>query len=227
MPTRISLALQGNLRTWIARELRAMQRAVDQAVREAGDALRADAKAHVSQVFGPRLGNAAFRHPVFYSDTPKGQIGARVYIGSRIPEIIEPHEESARIRPSTRKRLAIPLPGGPARARGHFARKKLTPESYQRAFGVRLVPVRIGRGRVLLIDPEASATGTKARGGRGRRFSRNPRARKKGLAVFLLVDQVYLPKRLLLREIEARAAAGLGARIEAKINATPQPRIAA
>jgi hypothetical protein len=225
MPGRIHLALQGNLRTWVARELKAMQRAVDQAVREAGDALRADAKAHVSQVFGPRLGNAAFRHPVFYSDTPKGQIGARVYIGSRIPEIIVPHEESARIRPSTRKRLAIPLPGGPARARGHFARKKLTPESYQQAFGVRLVPVPIGRGRVLLIDPEASATGTMSRG--RRRFSRNPRARKKGLAVFMLIDEVFLPKRLRLRDLEARAADGLGARIEAKINATPQPRIAA
>lgn len=228
MATRLTLALQGNLQTWIQRELAAMQRAVDHAVQAAGQALYTDARNHVGSVFGTRLRNASFRRPKFYSDTPRGRIGARVYIGARIPEIISAHEEGVEITPATKRKLAIPLPQGPSRGRGHFAKAKLTPEAYQKAFGVRLVPVAIGRGRVLLIDPEADAgSGTPGRTGKKRAFSRRASARKKGLAVFLLVDRVRLPKRLRLRDLEARAQAGLAARIEANVAAEPQVRIAA
>lgn len=228
MVMRLQLALEGNLKTWIERELRSVQRAVDESVQEAITALRADAKGHVAATFGARLGNAAFRRPLFYSDTGKGRVGARGYIGSRIPDIITAHEEGVEITPATRRRLAIPLSQGPARARGHFAKAKLTPENYQRKFNVRLVPVSIGRGRFLLIDPEAdAASGGTTRSGRRRGFSRRSSAKKKGLAVFLLVDRVRLPKRLRLRDLERVAQEGIAGRIEAKLAATPEPRIAA
>ena len=90
--------------------------------------------------------------------------------------------------------MAIPLPAAGKRgSRGG----RLTPASWQRRTGIRLRPVRLKAGRILLVadDARLSKSGVAAKN-RGRRRKDGILNRAQTVPIFVLVPQVKLPKKL-------------------------------
>ncbi|MBI5121337.1 MAG: hypothetical protein HZA67_10050 [Rhodospirillales bacterium] len=189
---RLKAALQGDLRKFLAEELKAGEAAVTAGIREATEGLKLDLRQQiVGAGLGQRLANT-WRGEVY----PKGQNSLRAagFIFSKAPGIVRAYEEGAVIRSRNGTWLAIPTPAAGKYGDG---RQKMTPGLWERMHGARLKFVYRRRGPSLLV-----AENQRARTGKRGGFAKaSASALKSGrdlvsVPMFILVSQVSIRKRL-------------------------------
>jgi hypothetical protein len=189
---RLQASIEGDLKRFLAEELKAGEEAVTAGVREATDGLKQELRRQIAGAgLGQRLANT-WRSEVY----PKSarSIRAAGLVFSKAPNIVRVYEEGAVIRSKQGFFLAIPTP-----AAGRFGdgRRKMTPGLWERMHGARLRFVYRRRGPSLLV-----AENQRARTGRRGGFAKaSERALRTGrglvtVPMFLLVPQVTLRKRL-------------------------------
>lgn len=189
---RLDAAIEGDLKRFLAEEVKAAEEAVTAGVREATDGLKQELRRQIAGAgLGQRLANT-WRSEIY----PNGQksIRAAGLVFSKAPNIVRVYEEGAVIRSKHGFFLAIPTP-----AAGRFGdgRRKMTPGLWERMHGARLRFVYRRRGPSLLVaDNRRARTGK--RGGFARASERALRTGRGLVTVpmFLLVPQVTLRKRL-------------------------------
>ena len=174
----------------LAEEITLAERSVSTSVRESAEGLKSELRAQVTAAgLGVRLANT-WRSRVYPQGRPS--ISAAGMVWSNAPTIVRAFDEGPVIRSKDGFWLAIPLPAAGKGRRG----KKLTPGEWERLRGQRLRFVyRRGRPSLLVADNQ------RARGGKRGGFAlASGKAIAAGrvatVAIFLLVPQVHLRKRL-------------------------------
>ena len=187
-----------DLAALMAAEIKAGEKAVSTATREAGTGLKT---AWRGQITGAGLGQRLAKSIRSQSYPKAGtSLNAAALVWSKAPTIISAHATGPLIRSKTGFWLAIPTE---AAGRG-FRGGRITPGEWERRRGLRLRFVYRRRGPSLLV-----AEGRLNKGGRtvasrsktGRGLTTTP--------IFLLVPQVKLPKRLDLDRDARTAETGL------------------
>ena len=191
---KLQLDITPDLVAMMAAEITAGERAVSQAVSEAGNSLKSAWRAQITGAgLGKRLANT-IRSEQF----PKGRpsLSAAAVVWSQAPVIIAAHDTGPLIRSRNGFWLAIPTPaaGKPSRA------GRITPGEWERRSGLRLRFVYRRTGPSLLVaegrlNARGRAVASRSRTGRG----------VTTVPIFLLVPQVKLRKRLDLARDAARA----------------------
>lgn len=171
-------------------EITLAERSVTASVRESAEGLKSELRAQVTAAgLGVRLANT-WRSRVYPQGRPS--ISAAGMVWSNAPTIVRAFDEGPVIRSKDGFWLAIPLPAAGKGRRG----KKLNPGEWERLHGQRLRFVyRRGRPSLLVADNQ------RARGGKRGGFAlASGKAIAAGrvatVAIFLLVPQVHLRKRL-------------------------------
>ncbi len=187
---RLLAALSGSLEKMLADEITLAERSVTTSVRESAEGLKSELRAQVTAAgLGVRLANT-WRSRVYPQGRPS--ISAAGMVWSNAPTIVRAFDEGPVIRSKDGFWLAIPLPAAGKGRRG----KKLNPGEWERLHGQRLRFVyRRGRPSLLVADNQ------RARGGKRGGFAlASGKAIAAGrvatVAIFLLVPQVHLRKRL-------------------------------
>ena len=178
----------------MAAEIRAGEKAVTAAMREAGTGLKTAWRTQITGAgLGPRLANT-IRSEQF----PKGKpsLNAAALVWSKAPVIVGAHDTGPLIRSKTGFWLAIPTPAAGKSARGG----RVTPGEWERRSGLRLRFVYRRTGPSLLVaegrlNTRGRAVASRSKSGRGMTT----------VPIFLLVPQVKLPKRLDLTRDAVRA----------------------
>ena len=191
---KLKLDITPDLAAMMAAEIKAGEKAVTAATREAGTTLKT---AWRGQITGAGLGQRLAR-TIRSEQYPKGQpsLNAAALVWSKAPKIINAHDTGPLIRSRNGFWLAIPTESAGKSRRGG----RITPEQWEQRSGLRLRFVYRRTGPSLLV-----AEGRLNKGGRAV-ASRSKTGR--GLTtvpIFLLVPQVKLPKRLDLDRDTERA----------------------
>ena len=191
---KLKLDITPDLVAMMAAEIRAGERAVTTATREAGNNVKSAWRA---QITGAGLGQRLAR-TIRSEQFPKGRpsLSAAAVVWSRAPVIIGAHDSGPLIRSRDRFWLAIPTPAAGKSARGG----RITPGEWERRSGLRLRFVYRRTGPSLLVaegrlNARGRAVASRSRTGRG----------VTTVPIFLLVPQVQLRKRLDLARDAARA----------------------
>jgi len=191
---KLKLDITPDLAAMMAAEIRAGEKAVSAATREAGDSLKAVWRA---QITGAGLG-ARLARTIRSEQFPKGKpsLNAAAIVWSKAPAIINAHDTGPLIRSRNGFWLTIPTPAAGRGLRGG----KITPGEWERRSGLRLRFVYRPRGPSLLVaegrlDTKGRAVASRSKTGRG----------VTTVPIFLLVPQVKLPKRLDLARDAERA----------------------
>ncbi|MFD1510644.1 DUF6441 family protein [Lacimonas salitolerans] len=190
---KLKLDITPDLAAIMAAEIKAGERAVTTATREAGTSLKT---AWRGQITGAGLGQRLAR-TIRSEQYPKGRasLSAAALVWSKAPVIIGAHDTGPLIRSRDGFWLAIPTPAAGKSARGG----RITPGEWERRSGLRLRFVYRRTGPSLLVaegrlNNRGRAVASRSKTGRGRTT----------VPVFLLVPQVRLPKRLdLARDAQA------------------------
>ena len=189
---RLEAALEGDLKRFLADELKAAEAAVTAGVRAATEGLKQDLRRQIASAsLGQRLANT-WRGEVY----PRGgkSLRAAGFVFSKAPTIVRAYAEGAVIRSRHGYFLAIPTPAAGKYGDG---RKKITPGGWERRHGARLRFVFRRGGPSLLVAENRRARAGK-RGGFGKASETALRSGR-GLAtvpMFILVPQVTVRKRL-------------------------------
>jgi hypothetical protein len=191
---KLKLDITPDLVAMMAAEIKAGEKAVSAATREAGNSLKMAWRAQITGAgLGPRLART-IRSEQF----PKGKasLNAAALVWSKAPTIINAHDIGPLIRSKAGFWLAIPTP---AAGRG-LPGGKITPGEWERRFGLRLRFVYRRTGPSLLVaegrlNTMGRAVASRSKTGRG----------VTTVPIFLLVPQVTLPKRLDLARDAERA----------------------
>lgn len=178
----------------MAAEVKAGEKAVSAAMREAGTKLKSAWRGQITQAgLGRRLANS-IRSQTY----PKAgeSLGAAALVWSKAPEIIRAHDRGPLIRSKNGFWLAIPTAAAGKGRKGG----RITPGEWERRRGLRLRFVYRRSGPSLLVaegrlDTKGRAVASRSKTGRGRVTA----------PIFLLVPQVKLPKRLDFDRDAARA----------------------
>ena len=194
---KLGLDISPDLVAVMAAEVKAGEKAVTAAMREAGTGLKSDWRGQITQAgLGRRLGNS-IRSQTY----PKvgESLDAAAMVWSKAPVIIGAHDTGPLIRSKDGFWLAIPTPAAGKGARG----RRLSPGEWERRRGLRLRFVFRRRGPSLLVadgrlNNRGLGVASRSKTGRG----------KATVPIFLLVPQVKLAKRLdLARDAERAQAA--------------------
>ena len=194
---KLGLDTSSDLVAVMAAEVKAGEKAVTAAMREAGTGLKSDWRGQITQAgLGRRLGNS-IRSQTY----PKvgESLDAAAMVWSKAPVIIGAHDTGPLIRSKDGLWLAIPTPAAGKGARG----RRLSPGEWERRRGLRLRFVYRRRGPSLLVadgrlNNRGLGVASRSKTGRGRST----------VPIFLLVPQVKLAKRLdLARDAERAQAA--------------------
>ncbi len=191
---KLKLDVMPDLVAMMAAEIRAGEKAVTAATREAGTSLKAAWRA---QITGAGLG-ARLARTIRSEQFPKGRpsLNAAALVWSKAPVIVGAHNTGPLIRSRNGFWLAIPTP---AAGRG-FRGGRITPGEWERRSGLRLRFVYRRSGPSLLVaegrlNARGRAVASRSKTGRG----------VATVPIFLLVPQVQLPKRLDLARDAGRA----------------------
>ncbi len=207
--TRLTAALEGDLKRIVQLEMRAAARAVTVGVREATEGLKSELRRQITSAgLGTRLANT-WRGEVY----PKGQpsIGAAGFVWSKAPGIVRLYAEGAVIRSKQGLFLAIPTP-----AAGRFgdARRKITPGAWERIHGMRLRFVyRRGSPSLLVADNVRLTKRGRATANIGRR---------QGAAFTRLTGRTTVPLFILVPEVTVRKRLDIDGAAQKWIAALPQ-----
>ena len=191
---KLKLDITPDLVAMMAAEIKAGEKAVTAATRDAGNSLKTAWRA---QVTGAGLGQRLAR-TIRSEQFPKGKpsLNAAALVWSKAPVIIGAHDTGPLIRSRNGFWLAIPTE---AAGRG-FRGGRITPGEWERRSGLRLrIVYRRNSPSLLVAEGRLNARGravaSRSRTGRG----------VTTVPIFLLVPQVQLSKRLDLAR-DARAA---------------------
>ena len=191
---KLKLKIDPDLVAMMQAEIRAGEKAVSAAMREAGSGLKSDWRAQITGAgLGRRLANS-IRSQTFPKSS--NSLNAAALVWSKAPEIIGAHDTGPLIRSKNGFWLAIPLPAAGKSTRGG----RITPGEWDRRRGLRLRFVYRRTGPSLLVaegrlNTKGQAVVSRSKTGRG----------KVTAPIFLLVPQVKLPKRLNLARDATRA----------------------
>ena len=191
---KLKLDITPDLAAMMAAEIKAGEKAVTAATREAGSGLKT---AWRGQITGAGLGRRLAR-TIRSEQYPKGQpsLNAAAFVWSRAADIVSAHDTGPLIRSRDGFWLAIPTPAAGRGLRGG----RITPGEWERRRGLRLRFVYRRRGPSLLV-----AEGRLNKGGRAVASRSNTGRGLTTVPIFLLVPQVKLPKRQDLDQDTARA----------------------
>ena len=178
----------------MAAEVKAGEKAVAAAMREAGTGLKTAWRGQITGAgLGRRLANS-----IRSQSYPKAgeSLNAAALVWSKAPVIVGAHDTGPLIRSKDGFWLAIPTEAAGRGLRG----AKLTPGEWERRRGLRLRFVYRRRGPSLLVaegrlNSRGLGVASRSKTGRGRTT----------VPIFLLVPQVKLPKRLDLDRDAERA----------------------
>lgn len=191
---KLVLSLNPDLFVAMQNEIRAGEKAVTMAIREAGKELKSNWRVQITRAqLGPRLAKSI--RTKTYPATGES-LEAAALVWTNAPQIIGAHDSGPLIRSKDGFWLAIPTPAAGKGVRG----KAFTPGEWERRRGVRLrfVYRRIGPS-LLVADGRLNSRGLgvawRSKTGRGRST----------VPIFLLVPQVHLQKRLDLARDAIRA----------------------
>jgi hypothetical protein len=191
---KLKLDVTPDLVAMMAAEIKAGEKAVSAATREAGTNLKTAWRA---QITGAGLGQRLSR-TIRSAQYPKGQpsLNAAALVWSNAPDIVSAHDTGPLIRSKAGFWLTIPLPAAGRGRRGG----KITPGEWERRRGLRLRFVYRRSGPSLLVadgrlNNRGLGVASRSKTGRGRAT----------VPIFLLVPQVKLPKRLDLARDAERA----------------------
>ena len=190
----LKLYITPDLVAMMAAEIKAGERAVTAATREAGNSVKTVWRGQITGAgLGQRLDNT-IRSEQF----PKGQpsLSAASVVWSKAPVIVGAHDTGPLIWSRSGFWLAIPTPAAGKSSRGG----RITPGEWERRSGLRLRFVCRRMGPSLLVaegrlNNKGRAVASRSRTGRG----------VTTVPIFLLVPQVKLRKRLNLARDAARA----------------------
>jgi len=191
---KLQLDITPDLVALMAAEIKAGERAVTAAMREAGTGLK---DAWRAQITGVGLG-ARLARTIRSEQFPKGKpsLSAAALVWSKAPVIIGAHDTGPLIRSKNGFWLTIPLSAAGKSLRGG----RITPGEWERRSGLRLRFVYRRAGPSLLVaegrlNTKGRAVASRSKTGRGATT----------VPIFLLVPQVKLPKRLDLARDAERA----------------------
>jgi hypothetical protein len=191
---KLKLDIAPDLAAMMAAEINAGEKAVSQAVGQAGTSVKA---AWRTQITGAGLGQR-LANTIRSEQFPKGRpsLNAAAVVWSKAPVIIGAHDTGPLIRSKNGFWLAIPTPAAGKSARGG----RITPGEWERRSGLRLRFIYRRRGPSLLVaegrlNTKGRAVASRSKTGRG----------VATVPIFLLVPQVRLRKRLDLARDAARA----------------------
>lgn len=201
---KLGLDITPDLVAAMAAEIKAGEKAVSAAMREAGTGLKAAWRGQITQAgLGRRLANS-IRSQTY----PKAgeSLKAAALVWSKAPVIVGAHDTGPLIRSKDGFWLAIPTAAAGKGLKGG----RITPGEWERRRGLRLRFVYRRRGPSLLVaDGRLNSRGlgvaSRSKTGRG----------KATVPIFLLVPQVKLAKRLDLARDAERAQAAVPALIVA------------
>ena len=189
---KLDVNIVGSAAEILRHEFLAGERAVTQAVNEAGITLKGRWRQQVvSSGLGARLGKT-IRNQTF----PKNDISmnAAALVFSKAPKIIGAFDEGVRIKSQAGSFLAIPTDAAPKKRGGG----RLTPGEFERRTGQKLQFIFRKRGNSLLVAEGRLSKGKKSSG----KFRQSRSKTGRGLTsvpIFTLVPQVTLKKRLDLQ----------------------------
>ena len=191
---KLKLDITPDLIAIMAAEIKAGERAVSIATREAGNSVKTAWRA---QITGAGLGQRLAR-TIRSEQFPKGKpsLNAASLVWSKAPVIIGAHDTGPLIRSKNGFWLTIPTSAAGRGLRGG----RITPGEWERRRGLRLRFVYRRTGPSLLVaegrlNTKGQAVVSRSKTGRG----------KVTAPIFLLVPQVKLPKRLDLARDADRA----------------------
>ncbi|MFP7572423.1 DUF6441 family protein [Marivita sp. S2033] len=191
---KLKLDITPDLVAAMAAEVKAGEKAVTAAMREAGTGLKSSWRTQITGAgLGRRLANS-IRNQTF----PRAgeSLEAAALVWSNAPVIIGAHDTGPLIRSKDGFYLAIPTEAAGRGLRG----RRITPGEWERRRGLRLRFVYRRNGPSLLVaesrlNKRGQAVASRSKTGRG----------KVTAPIFLLVPQVKLPKRLDLARDADRA----------------------
>ncbi|MDR5651394.1 DUF6441 family protein [Ruixingdingia sedimenti] len=191
---KLGVSIVGDIVRLMDAEVKAGEKAVTTAMRDAGTGLKTAWRAQITGAgLGARLART-IRSEVY----PKGQpsLNAAALVWSKAPVIIGAHDTGLLIRSKNGFWLAIPTPAAGKSLRGG----RITPGEWERRTGLRLRFVYRRTGPSLLVaegrlNKKGRAVASRSKTGRGLTT----------VPIFLLVPQVRLPKRLNLARDAERA----------------------
>ncbi|MDO5706721.1 MAG: DUF6441 family protein [Paracoccus sp. (in: a-proteobacteria)] len=189
---RFGVNIVGDIARLMEAEVKAGEKAVTTAMREAGTGLKTAWRA---QITGAGLG-ARLARTIRSEQFPKGRpsLNAAALVWSKAPVIVGAHDTGPLIRSKNGLWLAIPTPAAGKSLRGG----RITPGEWERRTGLRLRFVYRRTGPSLLVaegrlNKKGRAVASRSKTGRGLTT----------VPIFLLVPQVRLLKRLdLARDAE-------------------------
>jgi hypothetical protein len=201
----LKLDITPDLAAIMAAEIKAGERAVSNAISEAGNSVNSAWRAQITGAgLGQRLANT-IRSERF----PKGKpsLNAAAVVWSKAPVIVGAHDTGPLIRSKDGFWLAIPTPAAGKSSRGG----RITPGEWERRSGLRLRFVYRRTGPSLLVaegrlNTRGRAVASRSKTGRGATT----------VPIFLLVPQVKLRKRLDLMRDADRAQAQIPGAIVTK-----------
>jgi len=201
---KLGIDISPDLVAVMAAEIKAGEKAVSAAMREAGSGLKNAWRGQIAQAgLGLRLANSIRSQTYPISGE---SLKAAALVWSKAPVIVGAHDTGPLIRSKDGFWLAIPTAAAGRGLRG----AKITPGEWERRRGLRLRFVYRRRGPSLLVaDGRLNSRGlgmaSRSKTGRG----------KATVPIFLLVPQVKLRKRLDLARDADRAQAAVPALIVA------------
>ena len=195
---KLGLDISPDLISAMAAEIKAGEKAVSAAMREAGTDLKTAWRGQITQAgLGRRLSNS-IRSQTYPRSGESLKAAALVW--SKAPVIVGAHDTGPLIRSKNGFWLAIPTPAAGRGLRGG----RITPGEWERRRGLRLRFVYRRRGPSLLVadgrlNNRGLGVASRSKTGRGRST----------VPIFLLVPQVKLSKRLNLTRDADRAQAAI------------------
>jgi hypothetical protein len=199
---KLKLEISPDLAALMQAEVRAGEKAVTTAMREAGTGLKTGWRGQITGAgLGTRLGNS-----IRLATYPKGgeSLNAAALVWSNAPVIVWAHDTGPLIRANGGSWLAIPTPAAGKSTKGG----RITPDEWERRTGLLLRFVYRRRGPSLLV-----AEGRLNSKGRAVASRAKTRRGLTTVPIFLLVPQVKLRKRLDLARDAERAIDGVPGRI--------------
>ena len=164
---KLKLKIDPDLVAMMQAEIRAGEKAVSAAMREAGSGLKSDWRAQITGAgLGRRLANS-IRSQTFPKSS--NSLNAAALVWSKAPEIIGAHDTGPLIRSKNGFWLAIPLPAAGKSTRGG----RITPGEWERRRGLRLRFVYRRTGPSLLVaegrlNTKGQAVVSRSKTGRGK-----------------------------------------------------------
>ena len=215
---KLAATMVGSLKADMRAEMRRIERSVPDGVKAAGDGLKGSLRRQVVAAgFGARL-SRTWRGRTYAN---KGHDAASL-VWSKAPQIVRAFDLGAVIKGKGGRWLAIPTPAAPKRGVGG---KRLTPATFptQRHGPLRMVR-RSGRTALLVVDgvrigASTGRVGRRAKGG-GRTKSGGFKQGIATVAMFVLVPQVKLRKRLNVARVAERWTRRLPALIRRQVRSS-------